>query len=107
MELRNIIVERNLRLAEGIASRFAGRGVEYEDLLQVASMALIGAIERFEPARGFKFSTFAAPTIIGEIKNYFRDKTRMMHISRRDSEQLMAFAEVKDSLEKRGMLTVG
>ncbi len=107
LELRNIIVERNLRLAEGIASRFAGRGVEYEDLLQVASMALIGAIERFEPARGFKFSTFAAPTIIGEIKNYFRDKTRMMHISRRDSEQLMAFAEVKDSLEKRGMLTVG
>lgn len=106
LELRNIIVERNLRLAEGIASRFAGRGVEYEDLLQVASMALIGAIERFEPARGFKFSTFAAPTIIGEIKNYFRDKTRMMHISRRDSEQLMAFAEVKDSLEKRGMLTV-
>lgn len=106
LELRNIIVERNLRLAEGIASRFAGRGVEYEDLLQVASMALIGAIERFEPARGFKFSTFAAPTIIGEIKNYFRDKTRMMHISRRDSEQLMAFAEVKDSLEKRGILTV-
>lgn len=106
LTLRNIIVERNLRLAEGIASRFAGRGVEYEDLLQVASMALIGAIERFDPARGFKFSTFAAPTIIGEIKNYFRDKTRMMHISRRDSEQLMAFSEVKDSLEKRGMLTV-
>ena len=62
----NIIVQRKLRLAEGIASRFAGRGVEYEDLLQVASMALIGAIERFEPARGFKFSTFAAPTIPSE-----------------------------------------
>ena len=46
LTLRNIIVARNLRLAEGIASRFAGRGVEYEDLLQVASMALIGAIER-------------------------------------------------------------
>ena len=106
LTLRNLIVERNLRLAEGIASRFAGRGVDYEDLVQVASVALIGAIERFDPSRGFKFSTFAAPTIIGEIKNYFRDKTRMMHISRRDSEQLMAFSEVKESLEKRGMLTV-
>ena len=95
LTLRNLIVERNLRLAEGIASRFTGRGVDYEDLVQVASVALIGAIERFDPSRGFKFSTFAAPTIIGEIKNYFRDKTRMMHIS-----------EVKESLEKRGMLTV-
>ena len=106
LTLRNLIVERNLRLAEGIASRFTGRGVDSEDLVQVASVALIGAIERFDPSRGFKFSTFAAPTIIGEIKNYFRDKTRMMHISRRDSEQLMAFSEVKESLEKRGMLTV-
>ena len=65
--LRNAIVQINLRLAEGIASRFIGRGVDYEDLVQVASIALIGAIERFEPERGFKFSTFAAPTIIGEI----------------------------------------
>ena len=106
LTLRNLIVERNLRLAEGIASRFTGRGVDYEGLVQFASVPLIGAIERFDPSRGFKFSTFAAPTIIGEIKNYFRDKTRMMHISRRDSEQLMAFSEVKESLEKRGMLTV-
>ena len=105
--LRNAIVEKNLRLAEGIASRFIGRGVDYEDLVQVASIALIGAIERFEPERGFKFSTFAAPTIIGEIKNYFRDKTRMMHISRRDSEQLLAFADVKETLEKQGRLSVG
>ena len=106
LALRNVIVERNLRLAEGIASRFCGRGVDYEDLLQVASIALIGAIERFDPSRGFKFSTFAAPTIIGEIKNYFRDKTRMMHISRRDSEQLLAFTEAKEALEKRGVPTV-
>ena len=106
LTLRNLIVERNLRLAEGIASRFTGRGVDYEDLVQVASVALIGAIERFDPSRGFKFSTFAAPTIIGEIKNYFRDKTRMMHISRRDSEQLMAFSEVKESMEMQRSVSV-
>ncbi len=103
--IRNAVIEMNMRLAEGIASRFAGRGVEYEDLLQVACVALIGAIERFDPARGFKFSTFAAPTIIGEIKNYFRDKTRMMHISRRDSEQLLAYGGAREQLEKQGRVT--
>ena len=100
--LRNAIVEKNMRLAEGIAARYTGKGVDYEDLLQVACVALIGAIERFDPSRGFKFSTFAAPTMIGEIKNYFRDKTRMMHISRRDSEQLLAYNDAREKLEKEG-----
>jgi len=105
MRIRNAVVEKNLRLAEGIAARFTGRGVDYEDLLQVACLALIGAIERFDPDRGFKFSTFAAPTMIGEIKNYFRDKTRMVHISRRDSEQLLAYGEAREQLEKKGRVT--
>lgn len=102
LQVRNAIVEQNMRLAEGIAARYAGKGVEYEDLLQVAYMALIGAIERFDPSRGFQFSTFAAPTMIGEIKNYFRDKTRMVHISRRDSEQLLAYNNATEELEKKG-----
>jgi len=55
-----------------------GRGVEYDDLFQVASLALVKALDRFEPGRGVKFASFATPTLVGEIKNYFRDKTRMV-----------------------------
>jgi RNA polymerase sigma-B factor len=106
LDVRNIVIERHYRLAESLAARFIGRGVDYDDLKQVALVALIGAIERFDPTKGYKLSTFATPTIIGEIKNYFRDKTRMMHISRRDSEQLMDFQEIKESLEKKGKMGV-
>ena len=104
--LRNVIVERNLGLAAKIASRFTGRGVDYEDLFQVASLALIGAIDRFDDSKGFRFSTFASPTIIGEIKNYFRDKTRLLHITRNDSEQLLKYNEVKAALEKQGIFAI-
>ncbi len=107
LAFRNAAVEKNRRLAEGIAARFSGRGVEYDDLVQVAYVALIGAIERFDPGRGYKFSTFAAPTMIGEIKNYFRDKTRMLHISRRDSEQLLSYNEAVETLEKSGGARTG
>lgn len=103
---RDAAIKNNMRLAEGIALRYIGKGVEYEDLVQVASLALIGAIERFDPEKGFQFSTFAAPTIIGEIKNYFRDKTRMLHISRKDSEQLIAYNEAYEALEKKGRVKV-
>ena len=106
VEIRNVIVERNLGLAAKIASKFTGRGVEYEDLFQVASLALIGAIERFDVTKGYRFSTFASPTIIGEIKNYFRDKTRLIHITRNDSEQLMKYNEVRDRLEKQGIFSI-
>ena len=104
--IRNVIVERNLGLAAKIASKFIGRGVDYEDLFQVASLALIGAIDRFDVTKGYRFSTFASPTIIGEIKNYFRDKTRLLHITRNDSEQLMKYNEVRDRLEKQGIFSI-
>ena len=99
---RNKLLEHYLYMAQIIAKKFTGRGVEYEDLLQVASMALVKAIERFDPSRGIKFTSFAAPSLIGEIKNYFRDKTRLLHISRRDSEQLMQLAEAKEKLGREG-----
>ena len=74
--LRNLVLERYLYLAEIIAKKYVGRGVEYDDLYQIASMSLVGAIERFDTDKGVKFQSFATPTLIGEIKNYFRDKTR-------------------------------
>ena len=69
VDLRNLLIERYLYIAEIAAMKFAGRGVDYEDLYQVASLALVKAIERFEPERGIKFSSYATPSLIGEIKN--------------------------------------
>lgn len=97
---RNTILEHYLYVAQIVAKKFVGRGVDFEDLYQVASVALVNAIERFDNDRGIKFISFATPSMIGEIKNYFRDKTRMLHISRRDSEQLFKLQEAKNALDK-------
>ena len=74
--LRNYILEKYLYIAEIVAKKFVGRGVEFDDLFQVASLALVKALDRYESCRGVKFASFATPTLVGEIKNYFRDKTR-------------------------------
>jgi len=95
------LVEGYLPLSHGIARRFAGHGVELEDLQQVAAMALMKAIERFEPERGLKFSTFAAPTIAGEVRNYIRDKGALMRTSRDARSQLYRMQRVQDALTQR------
>ena len=84
--LRNQIAERYLYIADILAKKFVGRGVEYDDLKQVASYALLRGIDRFDPDMGMQFTTFITPTITGEIKNYFRDKSRMVKLPRRLSE---------------------
>jgi RNA polymerase sporulation-specific sigma factor len=70
---RNSIVEQNLNLVHSCAKRFRGRGAEYDDLFQAGCMGLIKAAERFEPLRGFAFSTYAVPVILGEIRLLFRE----------------------------------
>ncbi len=85
-ELRNRIVEQYLYIASMIAKKFVGRGVEYDDLFQIASLALIKGVDRFDETKGIKFATFITPTIAGEIKNYFRDRSRLIHLPRRISE---------------------
>ncbi len=67
------LTEELMPWLQRLARRFAGRGLEFDDLLQVASVGLVMAVERFDPARGYKFSSFAEPTITGEIKRHFRD----------------------------------
>ncbi len=84
--LRNQIAEKYLYIADILAKKFVGRGVEYDDLKQVAAFALLRGIDRFDPSLGMQFTTFITPTITGEIKNYFRDKSRMVKIPRRLSE---------------------
>lgn len=81
--LRNQLAEHYLYIAEILAKKFVNRGVEYDDLYQVASLALIKGIERFNPDMGMQFTTFITPTITGEIKNYFRDKSRAIKLPRR------------------------
>ena len=84
--IRNQIVEKHLYIAEILAKKFVGRGVEYDDLKQVASYALLRGVDRFDPDLGMQFTTFITPTITGEIKNYFRDKSRMVKLPRRLGE---------------------
>ncbi len=84
--LRNQIAEKYLYIADILAKKFVGRGVEFDDLRQVAAFALLRGIDRFDPSLGMQFTTFITPTITGEIKNYFRDKSRMVKIPRRLSE---------------------
>ncbi|MBQ7323894.1 MAG: sigma-70 family RNA polymerase sigma factor [Clostridia bacterium] len=86
IRIRNEIAEKYLYIADIIAKKFVGRGVEFDDLKQVASLALLRGIERFDPDLGMQFTTFITPTIAGEIKNYFRDKSRMVKLPRRLGE---------------------
>src|SRR5207244_330326 len=72
--LRDEIVGSQVGLAEYLARRFKNRGEPIEDLIQVALLGLLKAVERFDPSRGLEFSTFATPTIVGELKRHFRDK---------------------------------
>lgn len=82
-EIRNRLVENYIYVAEILAKKFAGRGVEYDDLLQVASEALILGVEKFDPDIGVQFTTYITPTVTGIIKNYFRDYSRAVRPPRR------------------------
>jgi RNA polymerase sigma-B factor len=85
-QLRNELVEEHMRLAEFLARRFAHRGESGDDLRQVALVGLLKAVERFEPDRGLQFSSFATPTITGELKRYFRDRGWAVRVPRRVQE---------------------
>ncbi|SCY63130.1 SigB/SigF/SigG family RNA polymerase sigma factor [Alkaliphilus peptidifermentans] len=86
IEIRNELVNRNLYIAEILSKKFINKGIDYEDIYQVASLGLIYAIERFDVNKGFEFSSFATPTIIGEIKKHFRDKGWSIRVPRRIQE---------------------
>ncbi|MBM0127455.1 RNA polymerase sigma factor SigF [Pimelobacter simplex] len=99
---RDSLVHLHLPLVEHCARRFRNRGEPYEDLVQVGTIGLIKSVDRFDTDRGVEFSTYATPTIIGEIKRYFRDKGWAIRVPRRLQELRMQIsastAELTQSL---------
>ena len=83
---REQIVDRYMPLVRSVASRYAGRGEPLEDLVQVGSIGLVLAIDRFDLERGTQFTTYAVPTIVGEIQRHFRDRAWAVHVPRRMKE---------------------
>lgn len=83
IRLRDEIVSAYIYIAEILSRKFINRGVEYDDIYQVACMGILYAVERFDPDKGVKFATFATPTVMGEIRKYFRDKGNFIRIPRR------------------------
>jgi len=98
IELRNELVEQYLYMVDILIRKYLGKGVDYDDLYQVGALALVQAVERFDPDRGFEFSSFATPTILGEIKKYFRDKQWSLKVPRRMKEIAAKVQEAKDEL---------
>ena len=85
-EAREQLIVSHLNLVRFIAAKFKNRGEPLDDLVQVGTIGLIKAIDRFEPSRGLEFTTFATPTIMGEIKRHFRDKGWSVRVPRRLQE---------------------
>jgi RNA polymerase sigma-B factor len=97
-EVREELVERFLPFARKLALRYRYTEEPIEDLVQVACLGLLGAIDRFEPGRGNKFTSFAAPTILGELKRHFRDKGWTVHVPRDLQERTLALTRASERL---------
>ena len=94
------MIERHLYLVNLLSKKYINKGVEFEDIYQVASLALIYAIERYDINKGYEFSSFATPTIVGEIKKYFRDKVWTLRVPRRVQELSKKISEAKIFLQQ-------
>ncbi len=100
-QLRTELVTAHIGLAEYLARRFTNRGEPLDDLVQVASLGLLKAIDRFDPSRETAFSSFAVPTILGELKRHFRDKGWALHVPRDLQERAMAVNRQTETLSKK------
>ncbi|XLE05439.1 SigB/SigF/SigG family RNA polymerase sigma factor [Streptomyces sp. Pv4-95] len=100
---RNTLIEMNLSLVRYVARRFRSRGQEMEDVVQVGTIGLIKAIDRFDVSLENEFTTFSIPYITGEIKRFFRDTTWSVHVPRRLQELRVDLARAREVLEGRGI----
>jgi RNA polymerase sigma-B factor len=99
--LRNELIERHLGIAHHLARRYRHRGVADDDLVQVAMIGLLKAVERFDPDRGVSFATFATPTVLGELRRYFRDSTWAVRVPRQLQERVLAIGTAVGPLAQR------
>jgi RNA polymerase sigma-B factor len=99
-EIRNRLIEAHLGLVEYLARRFSGRGEPLDDLVQVATIGLVKAVDRFDPDRQVEFSTYATPTIVGELKRHFRDKGWAVRVPRRLQELNLRLGSVISQLSQ-------
>ena len=97
---RNQMIEDNIGLVHSIAKRFVGRGVDYEDLFQTGCIGLIKAVDHFDESKGFRFSTYAVPVIMGEIKRIFRDGGAIK-VSRALKEKSMKAQLLRERFSKK------
>jgi RNA polymerase sigma-B factor len=100
-QIRDRLVRMHLPLVEHLARRFRNRGEPLDDLTQVATIGLIKSVDRFDPQRGVEFSTYATPTIIGEIKRHFRDKGWAVRVPRRLQELRLSLTAATSELSQR------
>ncbi|WP_406006822.1 RNA polymerase sigma factor SigF [Streptomyces sp. NBC_00637] len=100
-EMRNMLVRMHLPLVEHLARRFRNRGEPLDDLTQVATIGLIKSVDRFDPERGVEFSTYATPTVVGEIKRHFRDKGWAVRVPRRLQELRLALTTATAELSQQ------
>jgi RNA polymerase sigma-B factor len=99
-DVRKILIESHMGLVEYLARRFAGRGEPLDDLVQVAGIGLVKAVDRFDPDRNVEFSTYATPTIVGELKRHFRDKGWAVRVPRRLQELNLRLGSVISKLSQ-------
>src|SRR5438874_2904393 len=99
-QLRDRLIEAHLGLAEYLARRFSNRGEPLDDLIQVASVGLLKAVDRFDPERGVEFSTYATHTVVGELKRHFRDKGWAVRAPRRMQELYLRLGKVVAALSQ-------
>jgi RNA polymerase sigma-B factor len=95
---RELLVKRNMRLAASVAARYSRSSVSHDDRMQLASLALLKAIDRFDPDRGIAFSSFAVPTMVGELQRYFRDHTWTVRPPRDLQERVLRLERAADRL---------
>jgi RNA polymerase sigma-B factor len=99
-QARELLVQRFTPLARSLARRYAHTSEPFEDLVQVASLGLLKALERFDPEQGNAFASFAVPTILGELRRYFRDFSWGVHVPRDLQEQALKVGSAQEELAK-------